>query len=145
MEIKNSDFVRTVRKKFEGNAFSHLMGVRLDSIGHGEVQASLDLKPELLQQNGIAHGGVLMSLCDIVAGFAAFTVAGKGEHVVTASIQVNCLRPATGKLLAIGRVDKAGRNIFFCSSEVFSVSADGTRTLVSNSSSTMAVARGLRS
>ncbi len=143
MEIKNSDFVRTVEEKFSGNAFSHLLGVRLESIRHGEVSASLDLKPELLQQNGIAHGGVLMSLCDIVAGFAAFTVAGKGEAVVTASIQVNCMRPARGKLLAIGRVDKAGRNIFFCSSEIYSVAADGSRTLVSNSSSTMAVARKL--
>lgn len=143
MKIKNKDFIKTVKEKFNANAYSHLLGVRLESIKHGEVQASLVLKPEHLQQNGIAHGGVLMSLCDIVAGFAAFTVAGKEEHVVTASIQVNCLRPGKGKLWAIGRVDKAGRNIFFCSSEIFNEAADQTRTLVSNSSSAMAVARKL--
>ena len=119
------------------------MGVHLDSVEHGAVEASLELKDSLLQQNGVAHGGVLMALSDIVAGFAAFTVVEKGQHVVTANITVNCLRPAREKLYARGEVIKAGRNIIFCQSHLFSESDKNERILVATSTSAMAIAHRL--
>lgn len=139
MQPKNTEFKALVEEKFRVNAFSHLMGVRLSSIEYRQVEATLNLTGDLLQQNNVAHGGVLMSLSDIVAGFAAFTVVEKTEHVVTAEIKVSCLRPATGQLLARGVVIKPGQNIIFCESEVWTT-GDAAK-LVAKSSSSMAVVR----
>lgn len=111
----------------------------MDRVDPGATNGHITLDNHHHQQNGFAHGGVLLTLCDIVAGFAAFTLVPAKYHVVTAEIKVSCLRPATGtRLEASGWVLKPGRKLHFCESEVWAVD-DGTRILVAKSSSTMAV------
>ena len=140
-DVQNPHYRDYVKEKFRLNRFSNHLGFLFTSIEPGAVEGKLPLQDFLVQQNGFAHGGVLMSLCDIVAGFAGFTLVQDGEHVVTAEIKVSCLRPANGEaLLGKGWVIKPGKNIHFCESEVWSLS-DGSEKLVAKSSSSMAVVR----
>lgn len=140
-DVQNPHYREYVREKFRLNRFSNNLGFSFTAIEPGVVEGELPLQHFLVQQNGFAHGGVLMSLCDIVAGFAAFTLVKDGEHVVTAEIKVSCLRPANGDVLwSKGWVIKPGKNILFCESGVWSKS-NGQKKLVAKSSSSMAVVR----
>ena len=140
-DVQNPRYQELIEEKLKRNHFSKHLGFSLTSVKPGVVEGRLRMQEFLAQQNGFAHGGVLMSLCDITAGFAAFTLVKEGEHVVTAEIKVSCLRPANGEVLVSkGWVIKPGRNIYFCESEVWSV-AGGEKTLAAKSSSSMAVVR----
>jgi uncharacterized protein (TIGR00369 family) len=140
-EVQNPRYRDYVAEKFRLNRFANHLGFSFTAIQPGRVEGELSLQDFLRQQNGFAHGGVLMSLCDIVAGFAAFTLVQEGEHVVTAEIKVSCLRPARGETLySNGWVIKAGRNIHFCESEIWA-GTDQDKKLVAKSSSSMAIVR----
>jgi len=39
-------------------------GIRLTEIGKGYIRGEIDIRPELLNPNGILHGGVLSTLAD---------------------------------------------------------------------------------
>lgn len=142
MQSPNPEYHALVMRKFTNNRFAHFIGFEMDLVEPGRTEGHLVLKAEHQQQAGYAHGGLLLTLCDIVAGFAAFTMVQDDELVVTAEIKVSCLRPGIGdRLIARGMVLKPGRNIHFCESEVWAVQ-DGKEILVAKSSSSMAVVRG---
>lgn len=134
-------YVQLVLEKFKKNHFARFLGFEFTGIELGKVSGFLDIKPEHKQQNGFAHGGLALTLCDITAGFAAWTYATPDQHIVTAEIKISCLRPAIGERLFVnGWVIKPGKNIHFCESEVYSGNND-TRKQVAKSSSSMAVVR----
>lgn len=139
LKSPNISYKELVQEKFKKNKFSHFIGFELTKIEEGFVEGELVLKEQHLQQNNFAHGGIILTLCDVVAGFAAFTMVQNHQHVVTAEIKVSCLRPGIGeKLIARGRVLKPGRQIHFCESELWAVS-EGKEQLIAKSSSSMAV------
>jgi uncharacterized protein (TIGR00369 family) len=91
------------------------------------------------QQHGMAHGGVTATIADIVAGFAAYTVIGDEQHVVTAELKVSYLHPGFGpRLRAVGTVLKAGSKLVFCEAEVYSV-GENEPLLIAKATGTMAV------
>ncbi|MCU1421393.1 MAG: thioesterase, partial [Microbacteriaceae bacterium] len=77
--------------------FSRLLGARLTAFGDGRAVIELDLRDDLRQQNGYAHGGVLAYAADNALTFAAGTVLG--PSILTTGFTIDYLRPATGVLL----------------------------------------------
>ena len=74
---------------------------------------------DLAQQNGYVHGGVVTSIADTAAGFAAMTLVEPGSDVLTTELKVNFLRPAgSGLLVAKGRVIKPGRTLIIVQADV---------------------------
>jgi uncharacterized protein (TIGR00369 family) len=89
-------------------AFSRMLGTELIEFGDGRAVLALDIRPEFLQQNGFAHGGILAYLVDNSITFAAGSVLG--AEILTAGIGVDYLRPATGsRLLATAVVTGSTR------------------------------------
>lgn len=81
----------------------------------------------------------MMTLSDIVAGLAAYTLCPADKRVVTVEIKVSCLRPGRGDVLvARGTVLKPGRQYHFCEGEVWSIE-DEKPVLVVKATTTMAV------
>ena len=116
------EFRDRVMKKIDGNAFMHFVGFEVISVEAGKVICELTLRPEHFQQFGRVHGGVVVTIADIVAGFAAYTSTPKGIDVVTGEIKVSFFRPGTGqKLVAVGTVVKPGKTITFAEADVYSV------------------------
>lgn len=98
---------------------------RIEEIGfddHGGTRLRVEVTPDLENNLGIAHGGVLATLLDICMGTAARTRVGM--PVMTLDMQISFLAPGRGVLLGRGRVTKAGRSILFCEAEVIG-EADG--------------------
>ncbi len=94
--------------------FTRAIGLRGEGAGAGWAAISLDVGPEHMNRNGIAHGGVLTTLLDSASGLACiFDDAGNVVRtVVTVSLTTNFLRPVVdGRLTATARV-RGGRRTF---------------------------------
>jgi len=121
------------------NRFAHFIGFELLKVEPGFIEGQVKMLDHHRQQEGWAHGGLLMTLCDIVAGFAAYSTTEAGKRVLTAEIKVSCLRPGKGDILiARGTVLKPGKHFHFCECEVWSVE-EGETLLAAKGTTTMAV------
>ncbi len=113
----------------------HLIGADLTTITAGRVEAELAMAEQHQQQRGFAHGGLIATMADLVAGFAAVTLVPDDFGVVTSDLKISYLNPGVGqKLKAIGWVLKAGRRLHFCEAEVWC-----DDLLIAKASATMAV------
>lgn len=118
----------TARLTLAAQPFSVLLGARLTAFGDGAAVLELDVRPELLQQNGFLHGGVLGYAADNALTFAAGAAAGPA--VLTAGFTIDYLRPARGKTLrASARVVRAGRSRVVCRCDLVMVAEDGAESL----------------
>jgi uncharacterized protein (TIGR00369 family) len=107
--------------------FSVLLGAELGALSPGKVDLQLALKPEHLQQNGFAHGGVVSYLADNALTFAGGTAMQ--VPVVTSEFKINYVRPAVGeRLVARASADAVSKTQAVCRCEVFAVK-DGAEKL----------------
>ncbi|SIT78709.1 PaaI family thioesterase [Pontibacter indicus] len=135
----NPDFRADIKEKLERQEFMKLMGFEVTKIEEGRVEGELLLEQKHKQHKGFAHGGVIATLADIVAGFAAASLVPKGHHVVTAELKVSYFHPGVGdKLLAKGFVLKQGRKLNFCEAEVYVVKGEQEPLLIAKASASMA-------
>src|ERR1044072_7794963 len=69
----------------ENQGFTKLVGAEVVSVEKGVVVMALDRRPEVLQQNGLFHGGVLAYLVDNATTAAAGTMIDRAKRsVITA-------------------------------------------------------------
>ena len=130
-----TDLEARIRRKLLKQHFMHLIGADLTSIAPGRVEATLALEQQHLQQRGFAHGGLIATLADLVAGFAGVTLLPDDHGLVTAELKVSYLNPGVGsQIRAIGWVLKAGRRLHFCEAEVWC-----DDVLIAKATATMAV------
>ena len=130
---------RRVAAIFDAAGFLDTLGIRLEAVGPGSCETSLRLTPALLQQHGFAHAGVVTTLADHTAGGAAKAAVPPGRDVLTLELKINFLRPGRGdRLVARGRVLRAGRTSVVSESEVFAF-ADGEEQLIAKLMSTLTV------
>lgn len=87
--------------------FVEHLGFELIRFEGGEAEIVLDLRAELLNSFQVAHGGVLMTLLDVVMAHAARSVnrdlPDGGPGVVTIEMKTSFMRPGEGLLRAVGR------------------------------------------
>nr|WP_315595199.1 PaaI family thioesterase [uncultured Cupriavidus sp.] len=94
------------------------------------------------QQHGFVHGGVVGMIADAAAGYAAMTMVSTEASVLTAEYKINFMAPARGeKIIARGKVVKAGKTLIVTSAEVFAV-REGGESLCAVMQQTMMVVYG---
>lgn len=126
----NPDFGARVRDSFDRQAFMATIGAELASVASGQVALSLPHRPDLTQQHGFFHGGVVATMADNAAGYAAFSLMPADSSVLTVEFKLNLLSPAEGdRLVAEANVLKPGRSLTVCRSDVHGERA-GARKLV---------------
>jgi uncharacterized protein (TIGR00369 family) len=108
------------------------LGARVEHAADGEAVVSVELKPELLNNQGGGHGGVVMTLLDNTMANAALSRIGFSREVVTIDIHVAFMQPATGRLTATGRATGGGRSVCFCEAHL----ADGSGRVVAKAMGT---------
>jgi len=114
-----------------------LIGASLTMIEPGVVEITLPFRPDLTQQNGYLHAGIVTTIADSACGYAAFTLMPEGSGVLSVEFKVNLLRPAKGEnFLARAEVIKAGRTLTVVRADVFALTED-KRTLVATMQGTM--------
>lgn len=107
-----------------------LLGARLTHVGPGRVEIVLPSRAEVTQQHGYVHAGATSAIADSAGGYAALTLFGSADDVLTVEYKLNLLAPAEGNQLeAVGTVVKSGRTLTVCTLEVYGVNG-ARRTLV---------------
>ena len=96
------------------------LGATLGKVASGEVEIFLVPKPEVSQQHGFVHAGAVSAIADSAAGYAALSMMPMDRGVLTAEFKINLVAPAAGdRLVARGKVVKAGRTLTLAQTEVF--------------------------
>ncbi len=137
---RNPAFVERIRDQLTRQRFMQHIGFDLHTIEAGRTAGELTLQALHEQQDGFVHGGLVATLADIVAGFAACTLVEAHQDVVTGEIKISYFRKGVGdKLRAVGWVKKPGSRLHFCEAEVYAVDAHGHETLIAHATTTMIV------
>lgn len=135
---------QAVEQGFAKQGFMRKLGAELSDVGAGTCEIRLAHDPSLTQQHGLFHGGVIATLADNAAGFAAYSLMEDGRQPLTIEFKINLLAPATGSaLLARAEVLRAGRSLSHVRADVFSIDKNGetlTATALVTIKSTKAVA-----
>jgi uncharacterized protein (TIGR00369 family) len=117
--------------------FGSLLGIQLLEHGEGRALLEVDLRPDLLNSAGVAHGGVTMTLLDVAMSVAARTRDPKGVYAVTVEMKTTFLAPAKGKLTVSGECLQLGKSVTFCEGEA----RDASGAVVARASGTFMVRR----
>lgn len=137
LKTKNVNFKERVERHLENQNFMHHIEFNLQKIEVGYTEGELKLEAIHHQQDGFAHGGLIATIADIVAGFAAYTLVAIDQHVVTGEIKISYFAKGDGDTLkAKGKVIKAGKRLNFCEAEVYSIKGD-KETLIAKASTSM--------
>ena len=127
--LTETEIARRIAESFGKQSFMTTLGARLTHVAAGEVEIDLPIAAHVSQQHGFVHAGAVASIADSACGYAALTLMPPGAGVLTAEFKINLLAPAAGeRLVAKGRVVKAGRTLTLALAEVFAVS-DGREKL----------------
>ena len=92
--------------------------MRTTDLDDGTATVTLPMHTESQNRWGGAHGGSLCSLCDVAMGMAIMTL--RQEMVVTVNATIDYLSAAAAgsTLTTVGKVDRLGGKLAFCSAEM---------------------------
>jgi uncharacterized protein (TIGR00369 family) len=122
------DYERRTRASFAKQGAMKLIGATLEKVEPGHVEIALAFRPELSQQHGFFHAGMLSTIADSAGGYAGFTLFAADAGVLTVEFKINLMAAADGECaLAVGEVIRTGRTLTVSKLDVF-VEKRGKRT-----------------
>ena len=111
--------------------FNSNNGIKLTELADNYASCRVELTPEAMNAQGFAHGGIVFSICDVAAGYAAASI---DRRLVTQAANISFLRPAVGSyLIAKAEPIKVGKSISVVEAKVF----DDQERLVAHSTFTV--------
>ena len=123
---KDPNFEARVRASFDGQAFMATCGAHISAIEPGTVTIEFPFRPDLTQQHGFIHAGVVAAVADSACGYAALTLMPADAAVLSVEFKINLLAPAAGeRFRAVAKVIRAGRTLTVCNAEVHAIHVSG--------------------
>ncbi len=123
--------------------FVELLGFELLRFEKGEAEIAVELREELTNSWGVAHGGVTMTVLDVVMAHAARspdeTGIAESQGVVTVEMKTSFMRPGLGRLVGSGRRLHRTASMAFCEASLH----DAAGELVAHATGTFKYLRGL--
>jgi uncharacterized protein (TIGR00369 family) len=134
---KDIDFVTKVKDSFTRQKFMELINAKLVKVEPGFCEIHVPYDVNITQQHSFFHAGIVGTIADNAAGYAAFSLMDKNSSILTVEFKLNLIAPADGELL-IGKsnVLKYGKTLTICRSDVFIVK-NGVEKLCAASQSTL--------
>jgi len=137
-QVSNPQFAEEIKASFVKQSIMELIGAELSLVEPGLVEIALPYRSDLAQQHGYLHAGVVATIADSAAGYAAYSLMPAGSEVVSVEFKLNLLRPAKGKsFLARAEVIKPGRTLTVVRADVFANTDSRDRALVATMLATM--------
>jgi uncharacterized protein (TIGR00369 family) len=135
-------YEQRVRESFSRQGVMMLIGASLTRVEPGAVDITVRHRPELTQQHGFLHAGIVGTIVDSAGGYAGFTLFAADSSVLTVEYKLNLIAPAEGdSFVAEGRVVKPGRTLCVTQGEVYAVKGN-TRSLCALMQQTLIVMQG---
>ena len=123
--------------------FVEMVGLEYVSCDAGAAELAVTLRDELCNSWSVAHGGVTMTLLDVVMAHAARSPNQPGhptsQSVVTIEMKTSFMRPGLGRLVGKSRVLRRTASMAFCEASVL----DEAGELVAHGTGTFKYIRGL--
>ena len=136
-------FAQRVRDSFARQAVMATLGAQLDTVAPGRVVITMRHRPELTQQHGFLHAGIVSTALDSACGYAAFSLMPADAAVLTIEFKVNLLAPARGPEFRFeAEVTKAGRTISVVDGSAWQTDANGQPQRVATMTATVMTVRG---
>jgi len=137
-----SDYEARIRASFAKQGLMATLGAALGKISPGAVEIEIRPHAAISQQHGFIHAGAVSAIADSAAGYAALSLMPDGRGVLTTEYKINLLAPAVGdRIVARGRVVKAGRTLTLAQTEVFA-ETDGEEKLIALLTATLMTVEG---
>ncbi len=135
---RNPTFAEEVKQSFAKQTIMGLIGAELSRVEPGLVEITLPYRPDLAQQHGYLHAGIVTTIADSACGYAAYTLMPPETEVLSVEFKVNLLRPASGEtFVAVAEVVKAGKTLTVVRADVFGMDHEGQRELIATMLGTM--------
>ena len=115
MKPVTSDDPKTI---FAKTPFTRLVGMQSDYSEGGKAQISLDPHADLGNVIGAVHGGVVVTLLDVVMASAAVSCVDFQKTVVTLNLDTSFIEPGRGPLVAQGEVVEFDDDVAWCQARV---------------------------
>ncbi len=84
---RDPDWESRVRENFGAQGMMSAHGARILSACPGRIELTAPIAPEVTQQHGFAHAGLTFALGDTAAGFAAQSLMGPDDGVLTVEMK----------------------------------------------------------
>jgi uncharacterized protein (TIGR00369 family) len=138
---ETADYQERIRSSFARQGLMRTLGATLGNVAPGLVEIVLRPDPAISQQHGFVHAGALSAIADS-AGYAALSLMPPGRGVLSTEYKINLVAPAVGdRIVARGRVVKAGRTLTVAQTDVFAES-DGQEKLIALLTATLITVEG---
>jgi uncharacterized protein (TIGR00369 family) len=135
---RNPSFAEEIKQSFAKQTIMGLIGAELSRVEPGLVGITLPYRPDLAQQHGYLHAGIVTTVADSACGYAAYSLMPAESEVLSVEFKVNLLRPAKGEtFLAIAEVVKSGKTLTVVRADVFGINREGQRELIATMLGTM--------
>jgi len=98
------------------------LGVEFLGMGNGEAQIALDLEHRHMNSWMVTHGGITMTLLDVVMSLAGRSLDPDARGGVTIEMKTSFLQPAGhagGRIIAKGKAFHRSTTMCFCEGEVW--------------------------
>ena len=129
-----------IRASFAKQGLMRTLGATLVDVAPGAVEIALRPDPSVSQQHGFVHAGAVSAIADTAAGYAALSLMPAGRGVLTTEFKINLVAPAMGdRIVARGKVIKAGRTLTLAQAEVFAESGEQARLVALLTATLMAI------
>jgi uncharacterized protein (TIGR00369 family) len=129
------DLLQFGRQALASQPFSVLVGAELTDYAPGRAELAIPITPQLKQQHGFVHGGVISYAADNALTFVGGSILGPA--VVTSEYKINYLRPAIGTaLIARATVIYSSKTQVVCRCDVLAVN-EGRENLCAVSQGTI--------
>jgi uncharacterized protein (TIGR00369 family) len=121
--------------------FSRFCGFQVAKMAKGSLESVVTITEHHRTQDNFIHAGVIATMSDHTAGYAAYTLVPEHVRILTVEFKVNFFKPAYGNALNCrAEVISHGRQILVAQATVFDI-RDRAEKMVSRSTVTlMAVA-----
>ena len=120
----NKERIAFLQKDFV-QGFPAAIGIEVVDMDYGRFESLLRLRPDHSQQDGFVHAGVIATMADHTAGYAAYTTVSEMHRILSIEFKINFFKPAIGEsIVCRSKVVNNGNTIKVSESEIFSLSQD---------------------
>ncbi|ARU03513.1 thioesterase [Comamonas serinivorans] len=98
--------------------FNQMIGLKREFAEAGVSRLVLPINPQLFNNFGVVHGGVLMSMLDSTMTAAALSRFEFERLVVTVDLQTQFVKSGRGVLTGHGKVVGGGKSLAFCEGRI---------------------------
>ena len=117
--------------------FIEFCGFQVSNIEKGFLESTLEIKENHKTQDNFIHAGLIATMSDHTAGYAAYTLVPDDIRILTIEFKINFLKPAYGNALKCkSEIISHGKQIIVAQSTVLDI-RDTYEKMVSKSTITL--------